>query len=90
MKKTESELKPCPFCGSSDVKLQVAGDAQHIVVVECGDCNAQGPTVALIVEDCHSKAAALWNDRLAQRLEQERVERMLYENTYYSTGEDQF
>lgn len=34
----KSKLKPCPFCGSTNIEL----DHAHISVV-CGDCCAEGP-----------------------------------------------
>ena len=47
-----SDLKPCPFCGCSNVFL-VEDDAW----VECYQCDACGPTA-----DCVEDPVALWND----------------------------
>lgn len=50
-----SNIKPCPFCGSSKTVLCL-GDYDWMV--ECEDCTATGPFV-----DSEKEAIALWNKR---------------------------
>ncbi len=51
-----SDYKPCPFCGSSDMKLY--GHGQDWKFVTCSDCGADGPE-ELSADD----AKAGWNRR---------------------------
>jgi Lar family restriction alleviation protein len=53
-------LKPCPFCGSNNLSIQV--DDNYIpILVTCDDCNAEGP------QDYGNKKGdqfiELWNQR---------------------------
>jgi Lar family restriction alleviation protein len=50
------ELKPCPFCGSSDVHI-VAGDKCDEWGT-CVNCGADGP-----FRDTEAQAIAAWNRR---------------------------
>ena len=54
-----SEFKPCPFCGS--VNLRIAGGP---VYVECNDCAAYGPSAGyenkVTLLEMRAKAIALW------------------------------
>lgn len=38
---SEQEIKPCPFCGSADVRVQMG---QNPISVVCWECGALGPT----------------------------------------------
>lgn len=49
-----SDLKPCPFCGSSDLELY----DEEQVIVRCRDCDARGPSCNL-----DRKAQLAWNVR---------------------------
>jgi len=51
-----SDLKPCPFCGFTDVEPYRSGDNNHYV--ECPRCGTFGP-------DCDSRQEAIdvWNTR---------------------------
>jgi Lar family restriction alleviation protein len=51
------ELKPCPFCGSTDVSIEVRGD-RHLRVL-CCSCAAKGPHVYFV----RVEAIAAWNRR---------------------------
>jgi Lar family restriction alleviation protein len=65
----ESKLKPCPFCGSSDVGHQVIPDAKQFVM--CNGCGACIDSIDAQTDD----VCSLWNRRSpdpeAQRLEAE-------------------
>lgn len=50
-----SDLKPCPFCGSSD--LELFNDEEQ-VMIRCRDCDARGPSCNL-----DRKAQVEWNVR---------------------------
>lgn len=52
--KAEPELKPCPFCGSSDVHVIENLD------VQCKECDAYGPE-----KPSREKAVNAWNTRPA-------------------------
>lgn len=53
-----SDLKPCPFCGSNNLK-----PAYHSPYVICGDCKALGPGSSDITYD---EAVEAWNTRMEQ------------------------
>ena len=59
---SETALKPCPFCGSVNIRLCSSfGDAttdKNIMNVECINCGAQGSS-----EKGKEKAVAVWNKR---------------------------
>lgn len=69
------ELKPCPFCGSTKLKVESKHNGAHYyqgthsASVRCGKCHARGPTVSCKVEtgrhsaseETKQKAADLWN-----------------------------
>lgn len=54
------DLKPCPFCGSSDVSEFDLDE--ETTVISCNGCNAQG---GYYLEDCTQpeEAAEFWNRR---------------------------
>ena len=49
-------IKPCPFCGSMDVKVESMGSSYHTVV--CRNCHAVGPN-----HNDKGKAITRWNQR---------------------------
>jgi Lar family restriction alleviation protein len=49
------ELKPCPFCGSTNLEDDVGLDEARIV---CADCDCFGPTLSNM-----SEAVIAWNTR---------------------------
>ena len=53
-------LKPCPFCGSTDVKL-VSSDDKSYVSVTCKDCNVW--VDHLFCDLSEEQMVALWNRR---------------------------
>ena len=68
-----SELKPCPFCRSTDLlKAEL-----HMRFVSCIGCGAFGPTggqdmdmyapANLIIADAHDRWNAAWEDRRDER-----------------------
>ena len=55
------ELKPCPACGSYDVKMHVYGSSQK--AVECKKCHCRGPMVEPgSTGDDFAEATRLWNN----------------------------
>ena len=54
-----SKLKPCPFCGSSDLLTEPNYDDS---TVRCQSCNAEGPTGNY--QGCENK----WNDHKEQSM----------------------
>ena len=52
----EVKLKPCPFCGSTDVA--VIGNDDRLFNVECSDCGILGP-----VSSSYEYAVLYWNNR---------------------------
>ena len=60
--------KPCPFCGSHDVKI-LPGSSLNFRVAECQYCGAQGPEVRIqdVPHGEHMavlQAAAEWSYRI--------------------------
>ncbi len=64
-----SELLPCPFCGSRNVKMSGpdhwAYEGRTARLVECSDCEAMGPVEVDSESDEIAKelAAERWNTR---------------------------
>ena len=61
----ENELKPCPFCGGKNIKLNEANrlnenrtQTRTYYYVWCSDCTAQGAYCRT-----KSKAISAWNGR---------------------------
>ena len=57
----ESELKPCPFCGSADV--DVCNLDEETSVVACDNCNANGGYFGGSDSTSPTEAIAAWNTR---------------------------
>lgn len=59
-----SELRPCPFCGSTNIK-EIVRDSD--AWVQCIDCGGRGGFVKLtkadVKEICRIRAAENWNGR---------------------------
>jgi hypothetical protein len=57
-----TDLLPCPFCGSSNLRYEFCGSHGYI---ECNECGAQGPCDELAADPiCDIQAAdAAWNRR---------------------------
>lgn len=69
------ELKPCPFCGNTKLKIESKHhghhyyEGTHSASVRCSKCHARGPTASCKVEKgkyhtdeaTNQKAAELWN-----------------------------
>lgn len=69
------ELKPCPFCGNTKLKIESKHHGTHYYTgthsasVRCSKCHARGPTASCKVEKhkysadevTQQKAAELWN-----------------------------
>ena len=56
------KLKPCPFCGSEDVKLLEEVEIQGVLAcfVNCRSCNACG---SMFLTSKKKEAIAAWNRR---------------------------
>lgn len=54
----EIELKPCPFCGGTDLSIETFELDNTIQYVLCGDCQCEGPA-----GNGNQEAAELWNWR---------------------------
>ncbi len=54
---TEHELKPCPFCNSSDIEF--ACDDYQRIIVRCNGCYATGPRAGRLT----AAQADAWNKR---------------------------
>ena len=70
----QNELKPCPFCGSTKLKLEkkatkYKGHKGYVASVRCNCCHARGGTVTnltipyAVKEDVENRAFKLWNRR---------------------------
>ena len=65
-------LKPCPFCGGSDLRVStydVQPDDYHSGYVNCDECDAQGRGALTLdgwlssKSEAHTAAIAAWNTR---------------------------
>ena len=68
---SELNLKPCPFCGSSDLELyseenDVLGELCWESFILCKDCHAQTSMFATYEtkEEAEDDLAKLWNRRV--------------------------
>ena len=70
----DKELKPCPFCGSTNLKLEkkrtvYKGHKAYVASIRCNCCHARGGTVTnltipyAVKEDVENTAYQLWNRR---------------------------
>lgn len=60
------KLKPCPFCGSTNVEAfeQYADDCPfHSAIVRCHSCDAQ--SAQMVGRDKIAMATRAWNKRVA-------------------------
>ncbi|RVI16107.1 restriction alleviation protein, Lar family [Sinorhizobium meliloti] len=68
---TDTELKPCPFCGSANLRFRDSDIEGWISHVECLDCDDMlGPMSEYKyddVEDARADAANVWNRRALPR-----------------------
>lgn len=55
------KLKPCPFCGSENLKIAINSIMDDPHYVWCFDCNTIGPD-----EKTKAKAIKLWNTRVSE------------------------
>lgn len=77
----DKELKPCPFCGSTSLKVESkhngkwSGKGTHSATVRCKKCYARGSTASCKVnansrweadEATKQKAIELWNRRVSE------------------------
>ena len=65
---TETNLLPCPFCGSDDISEGEAlsqKDGKYYKQTGCNDCGALGPIKAANVNDIYDDGSAskAWNTR---------------------------
>jgi len=69
-----SELKSCPFCGSTKLKLEkkatrYRGHKAYVASIRCNSCHARGGTVTnltipyAVKEDVEAEAYRRWNRR---------------------------
>lgn len=67
----QNKLKPCPFCGSADIRVITTPDQ---CVVCCGNCHASMSrlnfmvctSIAETLRDAHPKAVRAWNRRTSE------------------------
>lgn len=64
---TAPDLKPCPFCGGTDLEIREMGEEWH--VVSCNGCNAEGGYYLPDDSTMPEEAAELWNRRPTPRAE---------------------
>jgi Lar family restriction alleviation protein len=72
----ELEIKPCPFCGNTKLKVESKHhgshyyEGTHSATVRCSKCHARGPTASCKVEKgkyhtdeaTNQRAIELWNN----------------------------
>lgn len=77
MENTVIKLKPCPFCGSTSLKIESKHNGSHYWIgthsatVRCNKCHARGGTASCKVEkgkysadsETEMKAIEAWNRR---------------------------
>jgi Lar family restriction alleviation protein len=59
------KLKPCPFCGSENIRLYGGNFLGDHCGVVCEDCGAQSKTNILLVKG-EEKAIEAWNRRVGE------------------------
>ena len=60
-----TDLKPCPFCGSSDVHLMTFGIHTDVRCLDCG-CRTKTYLVSNWGTDGEQKAIEIWNRRVKE------------------------
>ena len=75
----EQKLKPCPFCGSEDIKIEIIKsnkdiliDGWHTIIdFRCSQCKLLKNTnvYGTSEEDCIKEAKRLWNRRVKNEQE---------------------
>ena len=63
------ELKPCPFCSSTDVDITETGECQDYYTVLCDSCGAEGPIEAKTgdLKKAEDRARSRWNTRAEEK-----------------------
>ena len=59
------DLRPCPFCGGTDLEPIRDSSGRFIMWIQCNGCETDGPQVAGFAVD--SKMEELWNTRGGDR-----------------------
>jgi Lar family restriction alleviation protein len=59
IRQSGKELKPCPFCGSSDIR--VGGETNDLTYVWCGNCQCETDVYMTA-----GRAIRVWNARIKQ------------------------
>ena len=62
MKHFESRLKPCPFCGSTDVESVYRFEKGDHFVIACQECGARSSPCLT-----EHEAAVMWNTRVPEK-----------------------
>lgn len=65
MSKDEIKLKPCPFCGNTEIQIQSNGIGDYFVIFGTGEDDDPGCGVRTDDRQCEGKqfAAERWNRR---------------------------
>lgn len=65
----QEELKPCPFCGSNNIRVieEIQGDTEWVtnIFVYCNNCHAYGPCSYNLITDVIKErelAIKKWNE----------------------------
>ena len=70
------ELKPCPFCGSTKLKLiekTTKYKVHYVAFIRCNSCYARGGTVTnptityAVKEDVKARVIERWNKRVGEQ-----------------------
>ncbi len=67
-------LKPCPFCGSKQVRIVSVGikyERDHYWRVKCDNCYAYGPYMMLSSLNSREAAEAKWSARAKLKKEED-------------------
>lgn len=62
MPESKTTLKPCPFCGSSNIDIH---HQNMVVLVECMGCFTRKHVWAKSLDDGRKQAESFWNKRAA-------------------------
>lgn len=55
------KLKPCPFCGGTETRVQITGSDDECRFIQCVKCEAGGPTIF----PRQGEDTPTWNDRVS-------------------------